>query len=101
MEATAESTHAPHSGGSDGDLFPERGGDLSHRPLISMSDLTCSQLTPKTVYPAALAIHNMATVRKYTDDTPSLWTLTALQPGKFGKAGKLNNKDNFHVWLTD
>lgn len=31
-EATAETTHAPQSGGSDGDLLPERGGDLSQRP---------------------------------------------------------------------
>lgn len=32
MEATAESTDAPRSRGSDGDLLPERGGDLSQRP---------------------------------------------------------------------
>ena len=31
-EATAESTDAPQSEGSDGDLLPERGGDLSFRP---------------------------------------------------------------------
>lgn len=31
-KATAESTDAPQSRGSDGDLLLERGGDLSQRP---------------------------------------------------------------------
>lgn len=38
-----------------------------------MSDLPCTQLTPRSVYPAALAIHYVTTVRgnssRYTDDT--------------------------------